>query len=683
MDPKDIAALINLLGFITGAALYAMLLAMVLRTGGRGYDRLAVSPTEHLLLATAVLGLLWNLGALVIYGLRDWNIGQPSPWMVAASFTALGFLPAVLVHAALRTGEALARRRGALLLTGAAYGLSASAASMNFYAAAVANAAPSPVALRMLTFGFSGLIIALAIYTRRQAGWQRALWAVALAVFAVSALHLSHHRTNDDSWLMELAGHHASLPLALAILYQDYRFALADIFLKRALALIALMAVAFGMYVVVVARLLGWRDAHHDLDPRAIGALLGLWIATALLYPTLRRAIVWFVDEVILRRADYQALCAEIANLVVAHEAPEAILEQVGARLAPALTAGEVRWVRADRVTTDAADLSEHWHSLIGGADVVRPLPVPGELVRVTANETATGAHSAPWRAPRPTAIVLVPTTDPPQYLLVIGELAGGRKLLSDDIAMLESVALLVARRIDAVRVMHERCARTLHEQEISKLATEAELRALRAQLNPHFLFNALTTISYLIQTAPERALDTLMRLTGLLRAVLRRSDGESATLGEELDLVESYLAIERARFEERLRVQIEVPPALRAIRLPPLVLQPLVENAVKHGIAPCKTGGELVIAARLETAERERLCLTVLDTGAGASENELSHGRRLGVGLANVERRLECYYGETASLKVHSTPGVGTVVEVRLPSNVPSEMVAELEAQS
>ena len=101
----------------------------------------------------------------------------------------------------------------------------------------------------------------------------------------------------------------------------------------------------------------------------------------------------------------------------------------------------------------------------------------------------------------------------------------------SDSCAALEAIAVLVGRRIDAIHLVQERYARELREQEIGKLATEAELRALRAQINPHFLFNALTTIGYLIQTAPSRALDTLMRLTALLRGVLR-SEGEFTTLG-------------------------------------------------------------------------------------------------------------------------------------------------------
>jgi LytS/YehU family sensor histidine kinase len=233
---------------------------------------------------------------------------------------------------------------------------------------------------------------------------------------------------------------------------------------------------------------------------------------------------------------------------------------------------------------------------------------------------------------------------------------------------MLEAVAAVTARRLDSLRVTNERFARDLREQQISQLATEAELRALRAQLNPHFLFNALTTIGYLIQTAPDRALTTLIRLTELLRGVLRRPSVEFITLGEELDLIDSYLAIERARFEERLQVILDVPPSLRSVRIPPLVLQPLVENAIKHGIAPCKAGGEVRIAARIDG--EGSVIITIVDTGAGASPIELAAGRQRGVGLANVEQRLAGYYGDAALVGISSRVGAGTAVELKIPGD-------------
>ena len=122
------------------------------------------------------------------------------------------------------------------------------------------------------------------------------------------------------------------------------------------------------------------------------------------------------------------------------------------------------------------------------------------------------------------------------------------------------------------------------------------------------------------------------MRLTALLRGVLR-SEGEFTTLGRELELIESYLDIERARFEQRLRVRIDVPAALRDLRVPPLLLQPLVENAVKHGIAPQRLGGEVTVTARLEPdGDRRALVLVVHDTGAGATPSRAARrprGRR------------------------------------------------------
>jgi two-component system LytT family sensor kinase len=285
-------------------------------------------------------------------------------------------------------------------------------------------------------------------------------------------------------------------------------------------------------------------------------------------------------------------------------------------------------------------------------------------------NASALAADGDGGEARRPAAAVLIPVAEAPRYALVIAELTGGRRLLSDDLLALESIAIVVARRIDAIRITRERYHRELREQEIAKLVTEAELRALRAQVNPHFLFNALTTLGYLIQTAPDRALETLLRLTSLLRGVLR-SEGEFATLGRELDIVEAYLEIEQARFEERLRIRIDVPPALRTIRVPALLLQPVVENAVKHGVAPLPQGGNVTIQGMLErTADGSfELSLTVTDTGSGVSAADLRRGRALGVGLSNVERRLQGQYGTDASLSIQSVPGTGTTVTIRLPA--------------
>ena len=264
-----------------------------------------------------------------------------------------------------------------------------------------------------------------------------------------------------------------------------------------------------------------------------------------------------------------------------------------------------------------------------------------------------------------------IATTETPRFVLRLGQLLGGRRLLSDDRAFLEQAALLAARRIDAVRLMLERFDQRLREEEIERLAAEAELRALRAQINPHFLFNALTTIGYLIESAPPRALKTLMRLTSLLRAVLK-SDGEMTTLGREIELVEHYLDIEKARFEERLQTRVEVPAALRTLPVPTLMVQPLVENAVKHGIAPSLRGGEVAVSARLEGGDSPQLVVTIRNTGAPLGDAAGPQSTR--VGLHNVERRLAGHYGAAAALTLSASGGV-TTAEVRLPAKAGAAM--------
>jgi hypothetical protein len=631
----NLAALIHLAGFGTGIVLYAMLAMMITRRRVDESHGDAHGAGSSLPLAAACLGLLWNSGALVIYALRDFGLAVPPPWFVAIAFSALGFLPAVVVHSALGPRPIGPLARG---LVAGGYALSTVAGALTAVDAS-AGIAPSRPALFALTVGYAALLVLLGFAVRRRHGWQRNLSTVALAAFAVSALHLSHDAAQPDSWISALLGHHASLPLVLVILYYDYRFAFADLFLRRALSLVVLVALALTMHVLLATPLMDAMRARGSESLFATAAHVALWVATALTYPFIRRTVGSFVDRVILDRTDYRHARDDVAFAISGADAPEEILERATGVLASALGAGRVRWLVDEGATPS------------GHASVIVS------------------------RESRDDALVRIPTTDAPRYAIEIAGLAAGRRLLSDDVSLLESAAAAIGRRIDACRILRERFDRDLREREITQLAAEAELKALRAQLNPHFLFNALTTIGYLMRAAPDRALGTLYRLTELLRAVLRRPAGELVTLGEELEIVEAYLAIEHERFEERLQVSIDVAAELRTLHIPPLLVQPLVENAVKHGISPLRRGGRVSISATTESpprSERDQvqstLRLTVGDTGIGIDPHARVLPRGPGLGLASVERRLERHYGSAARFEVTGAPGVGTTVTLWIP---------------
>lgn len=636
MNAHDLTALVHLVGFTTGVVLYAMLAFMARRR--LSYVR---SPNERdardrLPLAAALLGAVWNIGAMFVYSVRDFGLAEPPVWLGAVAYIALGFLPAVVVHSTLRRFN-----RHSRWMLGVAYAGSAIAAGAHIVAASTGDMY-SARGLLLLTLTYGALLTVLAVSERRQPGFQRSITGVALAAFAVSALHLSRAAgtPDQDPWVIELIGHHASLPLVLAILYQDYRFAFADLFLKRALSLLVLVGVVSILYAGIAAPLVDPHAivARHALDDEShlalVGTLLGLWIVTALAYPFIQRRTFRFVDRVVLRRTDYREVRAQLGERLARSRDAMGALDATCALLANAFGAKSATWEIADPSMS---------------ATTSHPTITLGE-----ANAEAT---------------VAIPAALQPSYAIRIAGLSGGRVLLSDDLVLIDAVASLVARRIDEIRMEKEMRDREEREHEMLQLATEAELRALRAQLNPHFLFNALNTLGHLMQSAPDRALTTLYQLTGLLRAVLRRTNGRFVALRDELDIVESYLAIEHERFQERLSVSIEVPEGVQHARVPPLVLQPLVENAVKHGIGPIREGGRVTVRAWRDAGvdgDAGYLRLMVADTGQGMPPGAMPTSE--GVGLSNIENRLRHYFGAAGALTLRTTPGGGTTVELCVP---------------
>jgi sensor histidine kinase YesM len=191
---------------------------------------------------------------------------------------------------------------------------------------------------------------------------------------------------------------------------------------------------------------------------------------------------------------------------------------------------------------------------------------------------------------------------------------------------------------------------------------TVARLALLQAQIEPHFLFNTLANIHSLIKEEPDTASLILEELNSYLRTSLRRTRMQVSTVGEELELIEALLAIAAARLRARLEYTIHAPPEIRATPLPPLLLQPLVENAIRHGIEPAVEGGIVHVEARKTP---EGLELTVEDTGVGL--NALSPQ---GVGLSNVRARLDSLYGERGRLELYTNTPRGVIAKLIVPLN-------------
>jgi sensor histidine kinase YesM len=204
-----------------------------------------------------------------------------------------------------------------------------------------------------------------------------------------------------------------------------------------------------------------------------------------------------------------------------------------------------------------------------------------------------------------------------------------------------------------------------VREERLRELAARSELKALKAQINPHFLFNALNSISALITSDPDAARQTLEKLAGIFRGTLLASEKSTIPLQKEMELVDAYLDVERARFGSRLNVEQSIDREALGLPVPPLILQPLVENAVRHGISPVVEGGTVRIEARIAD---EGLAVVVQDTGGGTGLIELEEMLAEGYGLRNVRDRLNTRFGEGDWFRFESSRTDGTRVELLIP---------------
>jgi two-component system, LytTR family, sensor kinase len=605
--------LLNTLGHVAGAAAFSVFLYLLWRTHRRDPRADVRVPA-----AAAGLALFWNVGSLAV--LVSAQFGSRGRDLLAAlSFAVLSLLPSVLLDLS------LAGRRPVLRAAGYCLGIAAFVAHLSEgFGIGVAS---HQFGLLLSTYGFGALaVIAALALARDRARYRgasmRVLAAMSLFLFAISFVHFSSGH-GSDAWTHEVLFHHAGIPLALFILLQDYRFLLLDVFVR--LVGSAALAIGFAAGFLFLANVLGLvqLDASTGVAQAALVTAMSIGV---LLFPLVRGRLRGWVQAAVFRRGEVGAAVGAIRADSSEDEAT--LLERAAHRIADFAKVKRWQLLNSAAPTQQATllrsrVLDEHELQTLDGqvawAEVAVPLRLAGGDVRV----------------------------------LLLGSREEGRRYLSEDLDDLDRLAAEVAGRIETKR-----------REEYQRLVAEAELDALRAQINPHFLFNSLNALYGVIPCSAAEARKTLVSLADVFRYSLQ-SKRQFVPLDEELRIVEAYLQIERLRLGRRLRTEIRVSDDARSVQVPVLSIQPLVENAVKHGASAKPEGGLVRVDARIVDGS---LRVEVADDGPGFDVAASAH---LGHGLQNVRRRIQLCYRERSELAVQSSDSE-TVVGFTAPLEAP-----------
>ena len=589
---------VNAVGHLAGIIAFAAFLALLGRgaiLGGRAGLSAPAAPAAAA--AAAALALLWNLGSLVVLFSGP---GSSSREIVASlSFAVLSMLPCVLLHLALGTDYPWLRAAGYVTgpVAAALHLLEASGIAFGFH----------ELAIDLSTYGFGGLAVVFVLLLARgrsdRRPAMRALAATSLFLLAASFVHFEVD-PGPASWVQELVFHHAAIPLALFILLQDYRFLLLDAFVR--LLGVVLLAGAFSGALLGALLRLGWLRVEVA-GALGLAAFALAMTAAILLYPRVRDRIGEQVEPVLFRRGDIEATLQRMRSL---DSGQSPFIEQA-ARLI------------ADYVSAQRWSLSEAEEAC------------PDFGVEALDARTIHRRPGCPAWAEVAVALRVSPERS---RIVWLGPRKGGRRFLGADLGDLERLAAEAAAKLESLR-----------RDEQQRLLAQAELQALRAQINPHFLFNALNALYGIIPRAAPGARQTLLHLADILRYSLDNKR-QYVALEEEIRVVEAYLAIERLRLQERLSVRIDCDESARAAKIPAFTIQPLVENAVKHGISGNPQGGNITVGVRLAN---ERLSIEVSDDGVGFDADAPAES---GHALHNVQRRLHLCYGEAAEFRIESS---------------------------
>lgn len=595
--------LVNTIGHCAGAVLFGMLLYFFVLNWRHEREQ-----QSKLAALAAALAFLWNVGSLVALGVGRQG-GTAADIIVAASFSVLSLLPAVLLHISLGSSQYRPLWFSGYLLSGAAVALHVAdlvtrSSRLHF------------AALLVVTLGFAlltAISIILEIRNKNGTAAPRLAGAMVLFLFAISFAHFGSEQAHQ-AWSKEIALHHAGIPLALFVLLQNYRFLLLDAFLRFVVnATLAAAAVLASIRVVQFASPGPWLNQPFNAGLLFVGVCLFLT-----LFVYVRNRVQSWLTQVIFLRSNVEEAIQEL------HKSAPATSDETDYIL-------RATEVIAAFVRTGRYELS------------TQPLPEAHDLATPAPVTEPERWKSVPWVQ----AVVPLRFSRGDAVYLLLGPRDGARRYLSEDFAVLLRLSAAVVEHVEQLRGI-----------QMQSLVSQAELKALQAQINPHFFFNSLNTLYGTIDRCNADARRLVLNLADVFRYLLR-SDRTLIEIEEEVRIVRAYLEIEQLRLGAKLRTEINVDEGARGAGIPLLSVQPLVENAVKHGVAPRTDPGFV----RLDiTTWRDMLTVTVSNSGECDASALAAASPNGGIGLTNVRRRLELCYGEESSFVTEVEDGVTTV---------------------
>jgi two-component system LytT family sensor kinase len=658
----------SLIGFATGTAVSILLLVLTVRAA-----KLPGASAANILFATCCL--IWNLGGLahsIALTCGAPEQGRAALIILACQYTAAAAWPITVLSlwsplATLRWQRIAFRSLQALAV------ITCTVIVIPLWHGALTGVNFAHLVLLKESTPYNGAILltlGIALFRERLVSRAMRLPSLAMLVGAFGAMTavliqqvLPFDRVVSD--LLRVVSEQITLLVVLGAFFLFARFRFSDLFIRYSLKVVlaALTAVAFTLsyYILSFFRFEG-RVAYPGAARACLETLTA--VAVLVLFTFADRRIGECVNRWIFRAPDYRTLLRELSEKLARLRSETEIAEAVETTARQSLELRSAKLVVLENLSKTSLPKSNSPHTNVPEQDWLDALN-DGELVELDCQHPFNAGHT------QDEVELLVPVRSEGRvtHMLAIAPGLARRGLVTHEVNYLRSVAAQFGQRLDALHMEERLVVVQNREAVLQQQVIEAELRALRAQVNPHFLFNSLNSIANLVVTNPEQAETMTLRLARVFRHVLANSTRPLISLHEEIDFLETYLQIEEARFGSRLQVKIAVDPTVAMEQIPSLILQPIVENALKHGLGPRPGPGHLWITAEVDG---NQVCLRVEDDGVGPAIGvlKLNGSNRLsnGVGLENVAQRLNALYQDQGRMTIEARQAGGTRVTILLP---------------